>query len=210
MLLILDFDGVLFNDERFKRDYRSLFRRHGIPHHVHQGAYAESKTRHRGGYRHELHLALIHERVPSLGIPEIESDIRILLARSRDYLFADAEPFLRHWQARTMRLALVSSGRIFQKRKVAASGIVHLFRPVVVADTSDKVAPVRDIIKKAPAGAVFFIDDKKSVVDAVKKNFPHISVIQLVRRKWQEHSARADAIVPNLAAARRFIEWSYS
>lgn len=206
MLLILDFDGVLFNDERFKRDYWRLFRRAGISHHIHQVAYTESKARHRGGYRHDLHLALIKKRVPTFRIPNIEREIRRLLAHSAAYLYRDTGPFLRHWQSKGSVLSLVSSGNKFQKRKVRASDIDSFFWSIAVADTVDKVAPVRTIVRRSKDSRIFFIDDKKNFVDAVKKNFPHITVVQMIRRKNQERSTRADAIVPNLAAARRFIE----
>ena len=103
-------------------------------------------------------------------------------------------------------MALLSRGNKFQKVKVRASGVARFCKPAIVADTADKVAPLRRIIKAAAARQVVFIDDTKHMVDAVKQNFPHILVLQMMRQKEQERSTHADAIVPNLAAARRFIE----
>lgn len=204
-MIILDFDGVLFNDERFKRDYWRLFRRHGISHRAHQAAYAESKARHRGGYCHDLHLALIKKRVPTLPVKKVEQDIWKLLARSADYLYADALPFLRHWKSKNEQISLVSSGNAFQKRKVRAGRLSRFFLAVIVADTSDKVAPVRMLARRGGRNPVFFIDDKKSFTDAVKRALPDVFVIQLVRRRGEEQSTCADAIVRNLASARRII-----
>ena len=205
-MIILDFDGVLFNDERFKRDYWRLFRRAGIPHRIRQDAYEESKKQHRGGYRHDLHLALIQKRIPTFRILGMERDIWKLLKRSNDYLYQDAKTFLRYWKSEGEPLALVSSGNEFQKEKIRASGIARLFFVAIVADTSDKVNPIRTLLKRVRSERIFFIDDRKNVLEAVKQNFPHMTVIQMVRHKKQERSRRADAIVANLAAARRFIE----
>lgn len=205
-MIILDFDGVLFDDERFKRDYWRLFRRHGVAHRIHQAAYAESKAMHRGGYRHDLHLSFIRKRVPAFKIADAQRDIHKLLAGSAAYLYRDAKPFLRHWKSKGETLALVSSGNAFQKRKVRASGLSPFFRATVVADTTDKVDPVRTLVRGSRAARAVFIDDRKNFVDAVKRNFPRILVVQMIRRKDQERSTRADVIVRNLAQARRVIE----
>ncbi len=206
LLLVLDFDGVLFNDTRFKRDYERLFARHGVPRRIHRAAYAESRALHHGGYRHDLHIMLIKKHIPTLQLSRIERGIEELLAHAGEYFYADTLSFLHYWRSRKERTALLSRGNKFQKVKVRASGVARFCKPAIVADTADKVAPLRRIIKAAAARQVVFIDDTKHMVDAVKQNFPHILVLQMVRRKEQERSARADAIVPNLAAARRFIE----
>lgn len=202
---MLDFDGVLFDDERFKRDYWRVFRHAGIPHRAHQRAYAESKKRHVGGYRHDLHLALLSRDFPKLNVSRLERNIWRLLASSKKYLYRETRPFLRHWRARRMPLVLVSSGNAFQKEKVRASRLAPFFQSVAVTDTVDKVAPIGTLIKRFNPPRAVFIDDKKSFVDAVKSRFPDILVLQMIRRKDQEQSAHADAVVSNLAAARRVI-----
>ena len=209
-MIILDFDGVLFNDTRFKRDYERLFAGHGVSRRIHRAAYAESRSLHHGGYRHDLHIALIQKHVPTLQLPRIERGIEKLLAHADKYFYADALPFLRHWQSQKKRMALLSRGNTFQKRKVRASGIARFCKPAVVADTADKVVPLRRMIRNTAAQQPVFIDDTKHMVDAIKQNFPHVLVIQVVRGKHRERSTRADAIVPNLSAARRFIEQAFA
>lgn len=206
MLLVLDFDGVLFNDTRFKRDYERLFARHGVPRRIHRAAYAESRALHHGGYRHDLHIMLIQKHILTLQRAHIERDIGKLLAHAGEYFYRDTLPFLRYWQSKKERMALLSRGNQFQKTKVRASGVARFCKPAVVADTADKVAPLRHIIKTAAERQIVFIDDTTHMVDAIKQNFPHVLVIQMVRRKDQERSTHADAIVHSLAAARRFIE----
>ena len=206
-MIISDFDGVLFNDHRFKGDYKWLFTRSGVPHRVHQAAYREAKKTHASGaYRHDKHLAIVRQKMPLIDPRAMEKNISQFLARSGTYLYSDALPFLSYWKKRKQKLALVSSGFAFQKKKVAASGLRHFFHPAVITGTQLKVEPIGRIIKKFPGERVVFMDDRKEVVDAIKKAFPRIFVIQVVRRSSKERSTRADAVVKNLAAARALCE----
>lgn len=203
-MIILDFDGVLFNDERFKRDFWRLFRRFGIPHRVHQAAYRETRTQ-CGGYRHEVHLRLIRCAMPSVDIIKLDRAIMRLLAQARQYIYREARTFLAYYKKRGEHLMLASNGYAFQKKKVASSGIIPLFSAAVVRDVP-KSKIIRGFIRRFRPQRIVFIDDKKSVVEEVKRNIPQATVLQMVRRKGQERSTRADAVVSSLAAARRIIE----
>ena len=206
-MIISDFDGVLFNDQRFKAAYRRLFVRSGIPASIHEVAYSEAKKAHASGaYRHAKHIAIVRQKMPKINPRVMEKKIHALLARSGTYLYPDATPFLKYLHARGEKLALVSSGFAFQKKKVAASGLKHFFRPAVVTPISLKVAPVGKIVKAFPREQIVFMDDRIEVVDAIKHAFPRIFVIQVVRRRDQKRSTRADAVVKNLAAARVLCE----
>ncbi|GEM_PF-1556562 len=206
-MIILDFDGVLFDHRRFKGDYRRMLRRQfGIPYQIYEETYAEARTARRHIYHHAAHLVLIRKTLPVLRHKDIERVAKKLLGRSATYLYKDAESFLSYWKAKKQTLALISNGFAFQKKKVAQSGLAGFFRRIIITDSHDKVAPLRTLIGRSRPADTVFIDDKKRLVDAVKKRFPAMVVIQLVRRKAQERSERADIIVPNLAAARRFIE----
>ncbi len=203
-MIILDFDGVLFNDERFKRDLWRLFGQFGISHQIHQAAYLESRKIH-GAYRHDVHLSLMRRKFPSLATAELNREMMRLLHNSRRYLYRDALPFATRAKKQGETLAIASNGYGFQKKKVAGSGIAALFDAVVVGG-GNKSVMVGQLVKRFRPRRIFFMDDKKSVTDEVKRNVPGAVVVQIARRKAQERSARADAIVPNLAAARRFIE----
>ena len=204
-MIISDFDGVLFDTERFKADQMRIFRALGISQSVQRTAYLGVKARH-GGYRHDLHYAAIKKAIPSFDPQDIQEKMDALLLRSGRYLYSDAKPFLAYWKRRKQKVALVSSGFAFQKKKVAASGLRPFFHPAVVTTSEFKVEPVRAIVKKNPGERVVFMDDRKEVVDAIKKHFPSVFVIQVVRRSGQERSIHADAVVKNLAAARALCE----
>lgn len=207
-MIILDFDGVLFDDWRFKKEIWRVFRRFRIPHHIHQAAYRETKAQ-CGGYRHDVHLRLIRRAMPSVDIVKLDRAIMRLLLRSHTYLYREALPFLAQRKKTGEDLALASQGYAFQKKKVASSGVVPLLSAAVVRDIP-KSKIIRGFIRRFRPQRIVFIDDKKSVVEEVKRNVPRAVAIQVRRRKDQERSARADAIVPNLAAARRVIEQKFS
>ncbi len=204
-MIITDFDGVLFNDYRFKRDYKGLLTRLGISSRMHQQAYQEAKTKHAScTYRHDTHLAIMKQKMPSIDTRAAQKEINRLVARSAEYLYRDARPFLSYWRKKGESIALVSSGFSFQKKKVRASGLLWFFRRAIVTGTALKVEPVQSIVRKFPREFFVFMDDRRAVTDAIKKLFPFFCVIQVIRRKEQERSVRADAIVKNLAEARTF------
>ena len=210
MIIVSDFDGVLFNDHRFKRDYRRLLSGLGVPYRIHQTAYQKAKTGHpSGAYRHDAHLAIIKEHVSGFSIPRAERAINALLAHSSKYLYHDSRPFLQHWKNKKVPLCLASSGFTFQKKKVRKSKLLPFFRMAKIEGTAYKIEPLKNIKTRVPGKKIIFIDDTLRVVDAVKKRFPSMLVIQLVRRKDQARSGYADAVVKNLAAARRICEQFY-
>ena len=203
-MIILDFDGVLFDDARFKKDVWRLFERFGIPRHVHQEAYQETKARH-GAYRHDTHIRLIRRRMPSVDASALRGDLERLLGHSRRYLYRDARAFLAYGRKNGHALALASNGYAFQKKKVAASGIASLLDAVAVM-AIPKSRMIRALARRFPEESIFFIDDKTSVLDEVKRRMPRVIAIHMLRRSGPERSTRTDAIVSTLPAARRFIE----
>lgn len=203
-MLVLDFDGVLFNDERFKRDHRRVFERCGVPHRVYRAAYEETKARMRGGYRHDVHAALIRRELPRLNRARLEREITELLGRSHRYLYRDALPFLKYWKNKGETLILASRGYQFQKKKVAESGIGPLFDEIVVRDIP-KSKIIKRFIRRFRPRRIVFIDDTGSVLDEVKLRIPQALALQIVRRNGQARSDRADAVLRSIAAAQRII-----
>lgn len=202
-MIVLDFDGVLFNDTRFKKDHAAVFARFGISRRRYEHHYREVKKQH-GGYRHHRHINLMRRQHERLNLREAGRAIDTLVKKSHAYVYHDALPFLNYAKKRGINLALVSNGDGFQKKKVAASGLLPFFRHAIVAE-----GPKSRLIRKLPAhsrrGGIVFIDDKKSVLEEVQKNIPGAMTIQIVRRAAQERSTQAHRVVRNLTTARRLI-----
>jgi FMN phosphatase YigB (HAD superfamily) len=205
-MIILDFDGVLFNDLRFKRDYERLFRRAGVPRRAYRDTYARARDLPGGVYRHDLHLALIRAHISAARLAALERGIMDFGRRTAGYLYRDAVPTLRYWQSAGEPLALVSCGHDFQRTKVMSSGIASFFADIVIADTQDKATPVGDLLRRHMPPRAVFIDDRAYLSDSVKKHSPRVTVLQMIRRKGGERSRHADGVVSSLAAAQRWTE----
>lgn len=188
MLLILDFDGVLFDAERFKRDYSRIFTGFGIPVPVLRAAYEEGKS-HPKGYHHALTRRFS-------GHPDFRLfPVRVasLLKKSPQYLYPDAKDFLRQCRKKKITLVLLSAGPAFQKQKIAASGIAHFFKKVVVIPDASKTAAVKKIARAFPNDRIVFIDDTAEVVDGVKCEVRNIFAIQMIRSRGKQKSIKANA-----------------
>lgn len=205
-MIILDFDGVLFDDARFKKAYALLLRGFGVSRRVFDAAYAATKKKHHGSWRYATHLKHIHRLAPHTDMRRLRVRLNTLIERSSQFVYRETVPFLEYWKKKGETLALLSNGCATHKKKVRASGLYSFFAPAIITETRLKIEPMRHLLRRTHHQRVVFIDDKKEVVDAIKSSVPRVSVIQMVRRKRQYRSGRVDAIVSNLAAARRFIE----
>ncbi len=196
MTYILDFDGVLFDDQRFKSDFGHVFSRYGVSHGVYEQTYRQAKEARKGMYQIDVHLALLHETNSRLDIKNIRRDLFTLASNSRTYIFTDAKKFLAAAQERGNMLFLLSTGdKIFQEAKIEASGIADFFAQIVIIKSSRKAPSLAGIKKQAGRGEVVFIDDKREVVEEIKKHNPDIRVVQMVRGSHVVKSEHADAYI---------------
>ena len=206
MILVIDFDGVLFNDFRFKKDYILLFRRFNVSVKQYQEAYEKSKKSTGGYYTLERHLEVLEKQYPAVRKTQIKKETTLFLKKSSHYIYRDSKQFLAYWQRKKVPVFLTSTGSAFQKEKVNASGLAHFFKKQYIIKNPLKLEPLKKILKNAESEKIVFIDDKKEVVDEVKKYFPHIFVIQMMRRSSPEKSRKADYAVKNLAATQKICQ----
>jgi len=198
MIYILDFDGVLFDDKRFKSDFRRVFGRHGVTHNAYEQTYRQAKEAKRGAYGIDTHLAVIHHIYPRVDISGLRRDLFVLAGHSRRYIFVDAKTFLVAAQKRGDKLFLLSTGdKLFQETKINASGIVPFLNNVFIATSSRKASLFAKIKKQAGRRETVFIDDKREVVDEIKKHNPNVRVVQMVRGAHVVKSDYVDTRIKN-------------
>lgn len=191
-MIICDFDGVLFDGEKFKKDYSSIFAGFGISARAYSAAYRKGKSHPKG-----FHHALTRRFAEKLDIHVFPARMEALLKKSPRYLYSDAKDFLRKCLKEKITLVLVSTGPAFQKRKITTSGIAHFFKKVVVIRDASKAAAIKKIIRAFPKERVIFVDDTAEVVDGVKREVRSIFAIQMIRRRGKKKSATADAAARN-------------
>lgn len=200
MIYILDFDGVVFDDQRFKKDFRRVFGDHGIMHKAYESTYHDAKEARKDTYELDIHLKIIAAEYPKTDHKALRKDIMALAARSRHYIFADAKVFLMKTREEGHALFLVSAGdQVFQKEKINASGISSFFDNVTITSVSQKSLALDEIKKHTGIREIVFIDDNKEVIDDIKKHHPLIKIVQMVRTNRAPRSASADAYIKSFS-----------
>lgn len=193
-MLVLDFDAVLFDDVRFKFDYRAIFTHAGISDEDFIQTYELTKKVN-DCYDPNTHLSILLERYPSLVMEDLKMQIDALLDRTSTYLYAETKSFLEFCKKRDVHLFLLSTGPSFQEKKISASGLASFFEEIVIISKTSKLDPLCQLTAKHNYQPVVFVDDKMEVVDEIEQNEPQIRVVQLIRRSSQQRSHLAPTVV---------------
>lgn len=201
MLLILDFDGVLFDGEKFKKAYFQIFRDAGMTTDAVHTAYRAGRT-HARKYPHTMMRAAARHT----DCAAIARRVDALLKTAPKYLYRDTKKFLRWCGQERVTLAIVSRGPAFQKRKIAASGIKRFFKKVIIIPDGPKSEAIRKIMRTYPRDSAVFVDDTAEVVDEVKQSLPVLTAVQMTRRRGMEKSVRADACAASFAGIARILQ----
>ena len=208
-LVIIDFDGVLFDDVRFKKKYESLFQRAGISGETYEKTYQQTKKK--GYYDPRIHirLALGSGQGASVMEKNLFSQIKKFLDQSFRFIYGDVKKFLAFLKEEGINAVLLSTGdAVFQKHKIAKSGIHDFFDEVVIIPHASKIADVDLILRKIKPMSAIFIDDKKEVVEAIKNSLPAVYTIQMRRSDNEMPSRNADLVARGFTEALEFIkEW---
>lgn len=200
MIYILDFDGVIFNDEVFKKDFQHVFTRYSVAHNVYKQSYEHAKEAKKGTYELDTHLKIIASEYPMIDHAGLRKDLMALARRSRHYIFADAKTFFLNAQKKQIKLFLISAGDpVFQKEKINASGIFSFFQKVIITAPSQKSVAIDEIKKQSGGDEVIFIDDKKEIVEGIKKRHPQIRVAQMARSNRVPRSKRVDRFIKDFS-----------
>lgn len=202
-LVIIDFDGVLFNDQRFKADYESLFRRAGVSHEVYERTYEQTKKK--GYYDPRIHiqLALAHK---SSVQTRLYAHVRRFVGQSSDYIYKDVPDFLMFLEKEGISAVVLSTGDAqFQKQKIQKSGITDCFEEIIIVPNVSKVVALHTLIRKKKPASAIFIDDKKEVVEEVKKSLPEVYTIQMRRRETQAPARGGDLEIKDFSESVEFI-----
>ena len=206
MIIVIDFDGVLFDDRKFKKEYIRIFADAGVTMREYEGAYRESKNAHGGSYHPDTHLLLLKKMHTDFSIALIKKKRAELVALSFRYVFKDAEPFLASQKKKGLSLYMLSTGMGFQKKKIKSSGLSRYFKKIKIIPDSSKGAAMLRLLRGLRKEHFIFIDDKKEIVEEIKRAFPRASVIQMARHKGERKSRGVDAVAKNFSEVARVIK----
>lgn len=205
MKIFIDFDGVIFDAEKFKKTLARICRDHGISRKDFLHTY-EALKKEGGVYTVVRHVrALAKHTGATMRKKELHAAIDRYMSDLRQYVFKDALRFFDRMRAH--ELYLLSFGDpAFQKQKIHGSGVKYYFKRVIVTrgNKGKEISALRT--KKGVSNErIVFIDDSEKHLREVRGN-AHVVIIHLKRgKRGALRSVHADHHVSTLAQATRVI-----
>lgn len=205
-VIVVDFDGVLFNVRQFKKHYKAVFAKFGVPDLVYEHSYKHSKTKEKDGcYRSGKHLLALKRFMPSPPIVELNRAVEKQIKLSPQYIYKEAKDFLRFFQKKGHSVVLLSIGSNFQKKKILHSGLAKFFKKIIVINQPFKSDALLELQRRYNGNKIIFIDDSKEIVDDVKTKVPTVFAIHLCRIKSAPQANLVDSVAGSLKAAQKII-----
>ena len=168
--IIFDFDDTIFQTHKLKKTIFDKMESFGVPIDIIKKSYEISKKKF-NHYTPDNHIKIINMTKNFHITKKQKEDIARI-----DFSFHKTEETFKTLSkiAKKNNLVLLTIGdKDFQKLKIHNSGLTSLFSEVHIIDSRKE-----DFISKQNyKGDVFFINDKKTENNIIRKNFPYIKVI---------------------------------
>lgn len=212
MKIFIDFDDVIFNTGKFKKELTKVFLNNGIAKDVFEKYYYDYPVRQKNGKLKKYDPLKHIERIKkNMKIPaaDLKKALDKFTGDTKKYVFRDAEIFLKSFNKND--LYLVSYARTkFQENKIKNSGISKYFKKMVIIDEL-KSSAIKEFFRKdkiKKEEGLYFLDDRVEQIESVKKKYPFIVTI-LVKRKEGRYSDEknkyCDFEVKNLEEVKEII-----
>ena len=209
MIILIDFDDVLFDTKRFKDDVIGLFLRNGIAKDVFDKYYHNPKrNKSLKTYDPWRQLEMIRTG-ESFDIGKIKKELEAFMGDTGNYLFKDSLGFMETFDKADIRI--VSYGEEnFQARKIAGCGAGSRCDRVFITEEL-KSEIIGKILEDGDFkdDKIFFIEDRIEQIEDVKSRFPFVKTIFMRRpegRYRDEPTKYCDFEVENLKEAEKIIK----
>jgi len=175
--IFIDFDGTIFNTEKFKDDMFFALRKLGFDEETVMCHYQdECKDKH-------FSLDGLIERlraVRKFNVEDIEKQVNQIYSDAPNLIFADFMPFLEKVDREKYEVDILTLGDLeFQKSKVTSSGIVSNFDNIYYTEV-DKWDYIKKIISKDEP--FILIDDRADTIDKVAKGYSKSTALWIDRK----------------------------
>lgn len=179
MKLFIDFDGVLFNSEKFRRDLIGQIEKSGFSSQEVNDTYVAECLD--GNYLPADHLARL-EKIHKFNFRLAETRVESLITNAKKYLFFDVEGSLKSIsKLPEYQLELISLGHPkFQPRKIKKTGIKKYFKKLHFTSIP-KVEYLQGIVKVDEKFII--VDDRGDALEEISKKFPKAITIEMRRVK---------------------------
>lgn len=199
-LILVDFDGTLFNTGAFTDKMAEIFQNYGMIDFFR--TFPRGKT---GTYSLRDHLLVVPTKNKRR---QVKKHLKKLFSQCPQFLFGDVQEFLSLLrQDPQNRIVLVTKGEMgYQSRKVFKSlvNLKHLFDGIIVVEKDSKADTIKSLTDNFD-GATLFLDDNPSELSNAKSAIPHLKTIFIDRYYQFSSGANADFLVHNLQEAIKII-----
>lgn len=199
-LILVDFDGTLFDIRKFANEMAAIFRSWGGIDFFR--TFPRGKT---GTYSLRDHLTIVSTKNRR---KQVKKRLKRLFSRCPEFLFSDAPEFLSMLrQDPRNRTMLVTKGEMgYQSRKVfkALKKVCDLLDGIIIVEKSSKADTIKNLASDFD-GAVIFLDDDPYELSGAKSVAPCIQTILIDRDHQFSNRTNADFLVRNLREALKII-----
>ncbi len=189
MNIFFDFDDVLFNTKRFKKDFADLFvKKLNLTEKEFEKSYSDTKKISKNcNYVFENHLNILKEKF-DFDEKKFRKDFENFTRDLNMYIFEDVRDSIEKLHDAGHSLFIVTFGSPFiQNVKISSSGINYFFKDIIITQNS-KGKAVSNLIEKYlidSSDKSIFLDDKIEHLEEVSDLNPNMCTILMTRTQGQ-------------------------
>lgn len=148
MKIFIDFDDVIFNAKKFRKDLIGIFGKHGITKQEFESSYYSfgKKEEMRGKYYDPRRQIKVLKKKYVVNNERLKKDLDAFLKDLRGYIFPDVRDFLDNFEKKNLFLITYGHAQ-FQKKKIVNSGMSRCFNKILIC-RGNKVDIINDVCKK--------------------------------------------------------------
>lgn len=200
-IALLDFDDVLFNTREFIRMVRKRFCSSGVDEKDFDSIYKKFRAQLvsvKKTYHQDEFIQHLKSKRPAFDSDTfVKSFKEFIVPSMKTLVYEDAEDFIGFLKQNRWRIVVVSSGHPdWQRKKIFSSGIGGLADEVILTKEGSKLEAIKTLFSEnsnfEPRQTIFVDDNYTGAVVEVKKNFPAITVFQLVRPELSDKREKAE------------------
>jgi FMN phosphatase YigB (HAD superfamily) len=186
MKIFLDFDDVIFNAKRFKKDMINVFFRNGVTKKEFDNSYYTFRKKGRSLVRYysfKKQIARLGSQ-KNIDAEKLKSELNSFFGDLKKYVFSDVEPFLSNFSKKDLHL--ITYGQVdFQGIKIRGTGLRKRFNQIIITKNkkADDMVGLAKRKKFSPKENIIFIDDHPEQIERAMKVRKKIVTFRLRRKE---------------------------
>lgn len=168
--IIFDLDDTLYDTQKLKKDISEVFRKHLISEEDINSSYLIARKD--LNYNFTKHIEILNVSYPNLKREIILEELNNLFLN--DYLIENTQNLLKNLKIGNKIILLTNGVDFMQRKKIESSNIENYFDEIhIIQNPKHEYLQNFNFEKE-----VYFINDKESENQEIKKLFPHFTIIQ--------------------------------